>query len=102
MKEQMKTTLAITLLAVLLTACGAGEPPASEAVVAVELSSLKPDYRIVDVATLQTAEQLNAACEAEVEAMKAGIAALESAGDGTSPGDYLEYLNSQFVSGDCR
>jgi len=100
MKEQMKTTLAITLLAVLLTACGAGEPPASEAVVAVELSSLKPDYRIVDVATLQTAEQLNAACEAEVEAMKAGIAALESAGDGTSPGDYLEYLNSQFVSGD--
>jgi len=100
MKEQMKTTLAIILLATLLASCGAGEPPATEAVAVVELPSLNADYRVVDIVALQTAEQLNAACETEVEALKAGITALENVGDGTSPGDYLEYLNSQLVSGD--
>ena len=100
MNEQTKTTLASILLATLLASCGAGEPPVSEAVIAVESPSLKADYRVVDIVALQTADQLNAACEAEVEALKAGIAALESVGEGTGPGDYLEYLNSQFVSGD--
>ena len=100
MNEQTKTTLAIILLATLLTSCGAGEPPASEVVIALESPSLMADYRVVEVAALQTADQLNAACEAEVEALKVGIAALESVGEGTGPGDYLEYLNSQFVSSD--
>ena len=87
MIEQTKSALAIILLATLLASCGAGEPPASEAAVTVESPSLNADYRNVEITALQTADQLNAACETEAEALKAGIVTLEKVGDGTSPGD---------------
>jgi len=100
MNKQIKTILSSILLVTLLVACGAGEPPATKTDIVVESPSLNADFRVVDIAALQTAEQLIAACETEVEALKAGIVALENAGDDTSTGDYLEYLNSQLVSGD--
>jgi thimet oligopeptidase len=100
MSKHIGATLAIILMAVLLASCGAGEPPASESVITVDSPSLQADYRAVDIAALHTADQLSAACETEVEALKAGIVALENVGDGANTGDYLEYLNSQFVSVD--
>jgi thimet oligopeptidase len=98
MLKLMRIPSMILALVVLLTACGADEQSTPEPVPVVESPSLEADYRMVEVAALQTAEQFNAACDTEVEAVKAGIKSLESAGEGTGTGDYLEFLNSQFVS----
>jgi thimet oligopeptidase len=100
MNEQLRTTLAACLLASLLTACGGEEQAVPESVTVKNPPAMTADYRVADIASLQTVDQVNSACEAEVEALKAGIATLEAAGESAGPGEYLEYLNSQFVSVD--
>ena len=60
--------------------------------------SLKPDYRMVTLSELQTADQLTKACEAEVMAMEAAIDQLEQFTSPATVENYLDALNSQLVS----
>jgi len=98
-----KTLLTIMMLLSALwgvTACDRQEtpvvadaPPASEAP-----AGLKPDYRVPELASLQTAEQLKAACDAEVAAFKADVARLEAFSGTPTVEGYLEALNAMLVS----
>lgn len=86
-------------LAVLfLVACGPDEPAS-----ATPAGRLGADYRVTDVTDLQSAGDLSGACEAEVAALQAALVVLEQPAEGTNDrageADYLEYLNSQLVSG---
>jgi thimet oligopeptidase len=83
-----------------LTACDRAETPAPEAVVqspAAE-AGLEADYRKPDLTALQTAEALNAACEAEVAAMQADVSRLEAFSGTPTVEGYLEPLNAMLVS----
>jgi thimet oligopeptidase len=90
------------LAALFLVACAPDEPAP-----AAPPAQLSADYRVTDIVALKTADDLDAACAAEVAALQAALATLERPADGGSnPNDgpandlnYLEYLNSQFVSG---
>ena len=81
-------------LSVLLTACSREEsaPPAPAA------APLVADYRLVELEALTDAAALDAACAAEVAALQEGLAALEAADPSVPNRDYLDFLNSQFVS----
>jgi thimet oligopeptidase len=93
----MKTTrflLPGLTAALCLAACG----PDQSAVEPPTTAALTADYRLVHIGELTTAADLNAACDAEVAALTAALAALEQAAVDVSDRDYLEYLNGQFVS----
>jgi len=77
-----------------LAACG----PDETAVQPSETAALTADYRLVDIGELATAADLNAACDGEVAALTAALATLEQAAGDVPEPDYLEFLNSQFVS----
>ncbi len=83
-----------------LTACERAETPAVEEVAQAPRAeaALQADYRVPDLAALQTAEDLKAACDAEVAALAADVSRLEAfAGKPTIDG-YLEALNAMLVS----
>jgi thimet oligopeptidase len=59
---------------------------------------LQADYRAPELAALQTAESVKAACDAEVAALKADVARLESFAGTPTVEDYLDALNATLVS----
>jgi len=83
-----------------LTACNRAETPAPEAVAETPAAeaALEADYRKPELAALQSAEALNAACEAEVAAMQADVSRLETFSGTPTVAGYLEALNAMLVS----
>ncbi|MEJ8566733.1 M3 family metallopeptidase [Elongatibacter sediminis] len=85
----------------LLVACGPRDDqdttiPVAET--AEPAPSLPVDYRLQNLDELGTAESLEAACEAEIEALRSGITALESFSAEPDAENYLEPLNSVMVN----
>jgi len=96
----LRILLPILFVLLSLTACDrpdapvtAEAPPPADAV-----NGLQADYRIPELAALQTAENLDAACETEVEALRADVARLESFSGTPTVEGYLEALNATLVS----
>jgi thimet oligopeptidase len=93
--------------ATILAACGPASDSADEQA-AVQADSmpesqtsatgLQADYRMIAIEQLQTAEQVTQACEAEVSALESAIVSLEQFTLQPSVDNYLQALNSQFVS----
>jgi thimet oligopeptidase len=83
-----------------LTACNRAETPSPEAVAEVPAAKagLEADYRKPELVALQSAEALNAACEAEVAAMQADVSRLETFSGTPTVAGYLEALNAMLVS----
>jgi thimet oligopeptidase len=86
-----------------LSACdrpdGAGKQEAAAPSVDREAAGgLAAQYRAPELADLQTAESLNAACSAEVEALKADVSRLEGFTGTPTVEGYLEALNAALVS----
>ena len=83
-----------------LTACdhpGAPEPTAVSPSSSAD-TGLQADYRVPELASLQTAESVSAACDTEVEALKADVVRLETFSGTPTVQSYLEALNATLVS----
>ncbi|MCW8871431.1 MAG: M3 family metallopeptidase, partial [Xanthomonadales bacterium] len=96
-----KILLPMLLFALLgLTACDRPEVPAAADVSPASdpVSALEADYRVYELADLQTAEDLKAACDAEIEALKADVARLEAFSGTPTVAGYLEAVNATLVS----
>ena len=96
-----KILLPMLLFALLgLTACDRPEVPAAADVSPASdpVSALEADYRVYELADLQTAEDLKAACDAEIEALKADVARLEAFSGTPTVEGYLEAVNATLVS----
>lgn len=96
-KLQLSLALAGGLL---LFACGQREEVAGRdaSAEAKSTTGLQVAYRTPDLAKLDSAAKLAAACGEEVDALRAGIAALEAFSGEPTVADYLEPLNGIMVS----
>ena len=83
-----------------LTACDRTENLPVEEVAQTPTAEpgLEADYRAPELAALQTAENLKAACDAEVAALEADVSRLESFSGTPTVEGYLEALNAMQVS----